>query len=201
MRMSRRLLVVSLGIVALPAAYGAVFLVRQSSGTVSPPAPESGVYTPVHRSMLDAIEDYFDYRPTRVQPVAFTHKAHLAIGLKCENCHTGVDTGPDAAIPNVELCMTCHAAIDANNPEIKKIAAYKARGEEIPWQPVYAYRPSAHVKFYHGPHIHAGIGCDTCHGDMRQQTVARRVVNMDMAFCLDCHKQRNVSVDCNTCHF
>jgi hypothetical protein len=32
-------------------------------------------------------------------------------------------------------------------------------------------------------------------------TVATRVMEHTMGFCLDCHKERNVSNDCVTCHY
>src|SRR2546426_8657021 len=71
-------------------------------------APSSTVFTPAHRTALDAVRDFFGRRRTPVQPIAYTHKVHLANGMQCINCHTGVDTGPDAALPSVKLCMTCH---------------------------------------------------------------------------------------------
>ncbi len=179
------------------------------AGPARPPGPSqgqgpgqsSGVFTPAHPTALAALRDFFNRRPEPVQPVAYTHKVHLANGLQCENCHVGVDTGPDAVIPGVQFCMTCHQVIATDKPEIKKIAAYQARGEDIPWVRVYDYPPSAHVKFNHAPHIRAQVPCATCHGDMRQQTTARRVVDLDMGFCINCHKQRKVSIDCLTCHF
>ena len=106
-----------------------------------------------------------------------------------------------ASIPGVQLCMTCHQAIATEKPEIRKVAAYLARGEEIPWQRVYDYSPSAHVKFNHAPHIRAGVECKSCHGDMTQQTVAVRTVNLTMGYCLDCHRARKASIDCVTCHY
>ena len=42
--------------------------------------------------------------------------------------------------------------------------------------------------------------CATCHGDMTQATVAQRVVDHTMSFCVDCHNQRQASVECLTCH-
>ena len=164
-------------------------------------APSSTVFTPAHRTALDAVRDFFGRRRTPVQPIAYTHKVHLANGMQCINCHTGVDTGPDAQLPSVKLCMTCHQFIGADRPEIRKLAAYFERGEDIPWQRVYNYSQSAHVKFNHAPHIRAGVDCKTCHGDMTQQTVAVRAVDLNMGYCLDCHKQRKASVDCTTCHF
>ena len=80
--------------------------------------------------------------------------------------------------------------IATDRPEIKKIAAYKARGEEIPWVRVYNYSESAHVRFNHAPHIRADVDCATCHGDMTKQTTAERKVNLNMGFCINCHTQK-----------
>lgn len=150
---------------------------------------------------MDAVRDFFDVRRVPVQPIAFTHKAHLAAGMQCTDCHAGVDQGPDAAIPSVKLCMTCHQVIATDKPEIKKVAAYFQRGEEIPWQRVYNYSPLEHVKFNHAPHIRAGVDCKTCHGDMTQQTVAVRAVNLTMGACNQCHRLKHAPTDCTTCHF
>ena len=51
------------------------------------------------------------------------------------------------------------------------------------------------------PHIRAKVECSTCHGNQAEQTVARRAVNMDMAFSVNCHKSKQASNDCLTCHF
>ena len=169
-----------------------------------PPVPgstDTGVFSPAHRTVFDALREFLGYRSKPVQPIAFTHKVHLANGLKCVDCHVGVDTGPEPRIPGVSTCMTCHIAIATDKPEIKKVAAYQARGEDIPWQRVYGFEPESHVRFNHAPHIRAGVDCSTCHGDMTKATVAERTVNHTMGFCVTCHNQRKASVDCVTCHF
>ena len=172
------------------------------SGSPSPsPAPSDEVYTPAHRTVLDAVREYFGIRSTPVQPIQFTHKVHLANGLQCVNCHVGVDQGPDARIPSANFCMTCHRVIATDKPEIQKLTAYFNRGEDVPWQRVYGFEPSAHVKFNHAPHIRAGVDCKECHGDMTTQTVAERKVDHTMGFCIQCHKQHNASIDCVTCHY
>ena len=173
---------------------------EQVSGLSSQPQ-SSPVFTPAHRTMIDAIRDFFSRRPTPVQPIAYTHKVHLANGMECVNCHVNVEKGAIASIPNITFCMTCHQAIATDKPEIKKMAALLASGEDIQWQRVYNYSPTAHVKFNHAPHIRAKVECITCHGDMRQRTVAVRTVNMTMGFCINCHKLKKASVDCITCHF
>ena len=162
----------------------------------------SGQFTTAHRSVLAAAKDYLDLYPTDVkQPIAFTHKVHLKNGMQCTDCHKGVGEGPDATIPNVTLCMTCHQVIATDKPEIKKVAAYQKKGEQIPWHRVYWFYPSAHVKFRHGPHIRAGVDCKACHGDMRQETVAVRKAGLTMGFCVGCHREKKAPTDCTTCHF
>jgi hypothetical protein len=164
-------------------------------------AQTSPVFTPEHRTVAAAVREFFGGRPKPVQPIAYTHKVHLANGMQCTDCHVGVDQGPDARIPSVNFCMTCHQVIATDKPEIKKLAAYRARGEDIPWQRVYGFESSAHVKFNHAPHIRAGIDCAKCHGDMTTQTVAERKVDHTMGFCVQCHREKNASIDCVTCHF
>ena len=174
---------------------------RATSASGPPQYVTSGVFTPAHPTASDAIRDFLDVHPEHpVQPIAYTHTVHLAKGLPCTFCHVGVDQGPEARIPGVNVCMSCHSSIATDRPEIKKIAAYKARGEEIPWVRVYNYSPSAHVKFNHAPHIRAGVQCASCHGDMTTQTTAERKVNLNMGSCIQCHRAKQVSVDCELCH-
>src|SRR2546423_1339181 len=76
------------------------------SSQQSQPQP---VFTPAHSSVRDAINDFLGRHPAQPpQPIAFPHKVHLAKGLQCELCHIGVSQGPDAAIPSVKFCMSCH---------------------------------------------------------------------------------------------
>ncbi len=162
----------------------------------------SPAFTSAHPTFLSTVQDYFDMEPPAdpKQPIAFTHKVHLAHGMQCTDCHAGVEKGPQASLPSVKLCMQCHQVIDPTNPQIKKVAAYYNKGEEIPWQRVYWFYPSAHVWFWHAPHIHNGISCATCHGDMTQQTTAVRYTTFTMGVCLNCHRQHHAPVDCTTCH-
>lgn len=161
----------------------------------------SGIFTPAHETFLDAVKDYFLWQPTPVQPIAFNHRVHVEHDLQCSSCHAGVTQGPDAGIPSVALCMACHQVIAADHPEIKKLAAYAARGQEVPWEPVYWFYPSVHVKFWHEPHVRTGVACEECHGDIAKETVATKTKDLTMKFCLSCHNAKGVSVDCTTCHY
>jgi formamidopyrimidine-DNA glycosylase len=184
----------------MKAGESGLFSVSAAASQDAAARSSSSVYTTAHRNLLDAVRDYFDFYPMSVQPIAFNHQVHLAKGMKCLSCHAGAAQGPDAGIPSVTFCMACHQVIATNKPEIQKLAAYAAKGQDVPWKRVNWFYPAAHVRFWHAPHIRAGVDCATCHGNLSQETVAARSENLTMNFCLNCHREKEVSVDCTTCH-
>ena len=135
------------------------------------------------------------------QPIAYSHKQHIALGLQCLDCHSSADVGAAATIPSVRKCMLCHAKIAAAKPEIKKLAEFASKKREVPWQRVYGFPPESLVKFQHAPHVRANVACATCHGDMTQATTAERLVKHTMGTCLSCHRQNKASEDCASCHY
>lgn len=161
----------------------------------------SSVFTPARSSLGEAARVHFGLRPDPEQPFAYSHRVHLAQEMTCTDCHEGVEQGPRAGLPGIDTCMTCHAAVATDRPLVKAMADLQAQGRDFAWQRVYDYPREAHVRFAHAPHIAAKVECSTCHGDMRQQDVARRVVSMDMAFCVNCHTAKQASNDCLTCHY
>ena len=170
-------------------------------GTQPPTQVTSSVFTPAHRTTREAARDYFGIRPTAEQPLPFPHNVHIAKKAMCTDCHESVERGPIAGIPSVKTCMICHSQIATDRPLIKEVTAYSEKGVEIPWQRVYGFTREAHVRFNHAPHVRANVDCATCHGDVANQTVAERVVDHNMGFCVNCHKQKNASNDCLTCHY
>jgi hypothetical protein len=135
------------------------------------------------------------------QPIAFPHNTHLKLGISCIDCHSGADIRAEAGLPSVRKCMLCHQKLAREKPEVKKVIEYANKGIEIPWQRVYSFAPGAHVNFRHAPHYAAKISCATCHGDLTQETVAEHTVTLTMGTCLTCHRQKNASQDCATCHY
>jgi hypothetical protein len=135
------------------------------------------------------------------QPIAYSHKQHIALGLQCLDCHSSADTAAAATIPSVRKCMLCHAKVAAEKPEIKKLAAYATAKREVPWERVYGFEREALVKFQHAPHIRAKVECATCHGDMTQATTAELLVKHNMGSCVSCHRRNKASEDCAACHY
>jgi hypothetical protein len=161
----------------------------------------SSVFTPARATFGDAARDFFAVRRAAVQPIPFPHKTHIAKKAVCADCHESADKGPVAGIPSVKTCMICHSQIATDKPLIKQVTSYADKGIEIPWQRVYGFTHEAHVRFNHAPHIRAGVDCATCHGDVANQTVAERSVDHSMGFCVNCHKSKQASNDCLTCHY
>ncbi|MBI5961472.1 MAG: cytochrome c3 family protein [Chloroflexi bacterium] len=135
------------------------------------------------------------------QPIKFSHQAHAKNDISCQFCHVGVTHGPVAGIPSVEKCMGCHSHIATANEEIEKLTQYWEKQEPIPW--VRVNRQPSYVYFNHYSHVAAGVGCGSCHGDVKTMTIAEPVVEMNMGFCLDCHAEqenKDALYDCAVCH-
>lgn len=166
------------------------------------PGASRDVFTPAHSSFGEAVRDYFYIRSEATQPIPFPHHTHIEQGLTCTDyCHEAATMGPRAGLPSVSTCMICHEAIATDRPLIQQITASRDQGLDLPWERVYGWPDSAHVRFNHAPHLRANVECATCHGDVATMTVAERVVAHTMGFCVDCHRENNASNDCLTCHY
>jgi hypothetical protein len=164
--------------------------------------PPASVFTPGHATVAGAVNDFLNLRPVATQPIAFPHRTHVANKIMCtEYCHEGAVKGPVAGLPGVKTCMICHDSIATDRPLIRTVADYQKRGIDISWQRVYGYAQEAHVRFNHAPHLRANVDCATCHGNIGQQTVAERNLDLKMGFCVDCHKRKQAPNECLTCHF
>ncbi|MBI4873954.1 MAG: cytochrome c3 family protein [Acidobacteria bacterium] len=140
-------------------------------------------------------------RSAGAQPIAFNHAVHVANGLACLDCHTGVETEARATIPALEACMNCHATALGKSAEEQKVRAFAAAGREPAWHPV--SRVPAHVYFSHRRHVSiAKVSCATCHGPMEQLTAppVNPFREFTMNLCVDCHQRNGGGVECNDCH-
>jgi hypothetical protein len=165
------------------------------------PGQSSGVFTTARPTFGAAVNDFLGRRPEPVQPIEFPHNIHAGKKIACtEYCHEGAATQAVAGLPSVRTCMICHNTIATTRPRIQQITAMRKQGLDLAWQRVFDYPAPSHVRFNHAPHIRAGVECDTCHGNIAGQTVARRNVELTMGFCVNCHNERKAPTDCLTCH-
>lgn len=125
------------------------------------------------------------YRPK--QPVDYSHKLHAGdLGMDCRYCHTTVETTPHAGVPPTQTCMNCHSTV---RPESEKLALVReswASGVPIKW--VRVHKTPDFAYFDHSSHINAGVGCESCHGNVREMEVVMQVEPLSMSWCLDCHR-------------
>jgi hypothetical protein len=137
-------------------------------------------------------------RAVAPQPVAFSHKAHVAAGSKCADCHVSVERGARASIPHADRCMLCQQAIKKDSPQIRELARIWESGAKIAW--VRMYQVPQFVFFNHGNHRKAGIECVTCHGAVADREVLWQEISTGMVGCMNCHAARKVSTECHFCH-
>ena len=139
------------------------------------------------------------------QPVEFDHRHHVRDdGIDCVYCHETVETEAEAGMPSTERCMGCHGQVWPDSPELAPVRTSWRTQTPLRWRRVDALPDF--VYFAHGPHVHAGVACTECHGEVRDMARVYRVHDLSMAFCLDCHRehQRTRTITrlttCSACH-
>ena len=133
------------------------------------------------------------------QPVSYSHKAHLARGLTCKDCHPNPDPGDRMTLPAASKCMACHATVASDRPMIQKLAELAKSKQPIAWVRVYSV--AAGVYWSHRSHLEAGIKCDACHGQVAQMEVMTKAKDVTtMQGCIDCHRLSKAETGCQFCH-
>ena len=133
------------------------------------------------------------------QPLPYSHKQHLALGLQCKECHTNPEPGNLMTFPSTERCMQCHTTIAKDKPAIMKLTQYAQSKEQIPWVRVYKVLPG--VNWSHRPHLQANVKCETCHGNVSEMAMMSEVTSVTTMYaCLHCHELNHASAACDTCH-
>lgn len=133
------------------------------------------------------------------QPLPFSHKKHVGLGLKCLDCHAIEAPGDFAGLPSEAKCMACHAAVKTESPHIAKLAEAEKTGTPIEWKRV--YRMKEFVYFSHEVHHReAGVDCAVCHGEVAARDVLFQERSVGMYACMKCHEQYKAPNDCEVCH-
>ena len=125
------------------------------------------------------------YRPA--QPIPYSHKEHAGdLGIDCRYCHTGVERSFEANVPPTQTCMNCHKLILPESEKLLPVRESFASGRPIQWVRVSKVPDFAY--FNHAPHLRAGVGCASCHGNVADMEIVQLVEPMSMGWCLDCHR-------------
>ena len=122
-----------------------------------------------------------------VQPVPFSHQHHAGqLGIDCRYCHTSVEESSFAGIPPTKTCMNCHQQIWVGSSMLEPVRDSYRTNESLPWQRV--HNLPGFVYFDHSIHIHKGIGCVSCHGQVDDMPLTWQVNSLLMEWCLECHR-------------
>jgi hypothetical protein len=123
----------------------------------------------------------------RQQPIPYSHKLHVGqLGLDCRYCHTSVESSSFAGLPATETCMNCHSQVGLDNSVLEPVRKSYQEGRSIEWTRVNDLPD--YVYFDHSIHIHKGVGCITCHGQVDQLDVMVPSRAWSMDTCLECHR-------------
>ena len=132
------------------------------------------------------------------QPLPFSHKLHVAQGLKCQGCHVNPDPGEQMTYPTTTKCMVCHTDVAVEKSAIKELTKFHTNKETIPW--VRVYKNPDWVWFSHRTHLEAGAKCEKCHGAVSERDALWKEKPTAMESCMNCHRETNASNACNFCH-
>ena len=125
------------------------------------------------------------YRPE--QPVPFSHALHAGeVGMDCRYCHVQVERAAVASVPPTQVCMNCHQLVKRDSPLLVPILESMSSGEPMRW--VRVHKVPEYAYFDHSMHLRAGVGCSSCHGDIRSMEVVTQAEPLSMGWCLDCHR-------------
>jgi hypothetical protein len=138
---------------------------------------------------------YFSPKNTQVgyapeQPIHYSHKLHAGeLGMDCRYCHANIERSQEAMIPPTQACMGCHAVVKKDSPKLAALRDSWKTGKPVEW--VRVHRVADYVFFDHSVHLAAGVGCVSCHGRIDQMDVVRQDQPLNMAWCLECHRNPN----------
>jgi hypothetical protein len=141
-----------------------------------------------------------------IQPIPFSHKHHVqGLGLDCQFCHSSVENSSHAGFPDTTTCMTCHSEIWTNAKILEPVRQSFFQKKPLHW--IQVYQTPDHVYFDHSIHIHRGIACKTCHGEVERMPVVFQARTFFMKDCLECHEHPQPYfnkplplTNCNVCH-
>src|SRR5260370_21906882 len=111
--------------------------------------------TPKPHAAKLMVPDNPSEHPAPEQPIPYSHKQHLALGLQCKECHTNPEPGKLMTFPATERCMQCHVTIAKDKPSIQKLTQYSKSQQPITWVRVYTVLTG--IQWSHRRHLEAGM--------------------------------------------
>lgn len=149
--------------------------------------------------MVFAYAGWFNQKIGPRQPIPFSHRVHATEkGISCVFCHSGAIDTDVAGVPPLETCILCHSKIIIHYPQIAQLREHFDKKIPVEWVRVNVLQEF--VFFSHQLHIQSGVDCGKCHGDVAKMDRIVMKKPFNMGFCVQCHRDTEVSHDCLICH-
>ena len=116
------------------------------------------------------VPDNVAMHPAPEQPIPYSHRTHLALGLVCETCHANAESSALMGFPETSTCMSCHRVLPG-----------------VTW----AHQPHVEAGVQCGA-CHGNVA--------QLDTMAMTTSVTSMASCISCHEGRAADTACATCH-
>jgi hypothetical protein len=123
------------------------------------------------------------------------------LGLECVFCHPYARTSAHSGLPDAAICSLCHSTTQGTSSEAARVTELLAAGDSLHFNKLFGL--PAHVFYTHRRHVTiAGLECTDCHGTIAEtdRPPSRSLVQVDMDFCIACHRRAGASLNCNACH-
>jgi hypothetical protein len=82
--------------------------------------------------------------------------------------------------------MNCHTRVQGQSPLLAAVRTAYQSGQPMHWQRVHKLPDYAY--FNHAVHIHRGVSCVSCHGQINEMPVVYHDQPLSMGWCLECHR-------------
>jgi hypothetical protein len=110
--------------------------------------------------------------------------------------------------------MNCHGILQKETADLARLKEAVQQNRPIAW--IKVHNLPDFVFFDHSRHVRASVACQECHGPVETMARVRQEAPLTMGWCLDCHRQRGMTVavsahadprapqpnlDCGNCHY
>jgi c(7)-type cytochrome triheme protein len=138
--------------------------------------------------------------PAQRLPLVFSHRAHLARGARCEQCHSTAATSRSAVddlLPEEAACRACHAIDRAQASAAACGKCHAGYRDGDPVARVWQLPPP--LVFSHADHAQGA--CESCHA-VRDVELATTAQLPSMQSCFGCHAHADGADErrCSDCH-
>jgi hypothetical protein len=82
--------------------------------------------------------------------------------------------------------MNCHVLVKPESPKLTLLRESWFESKPVQW--VKVHKVPDYAYFDHSVHVNAGVGCESCHGNVAAMEVVKQEKSLSMSWCLDCHK-------------